>query len=238
MSKTTQFFFDLDAKIVEIEMHPKTKSRPGPKVSRKHREKLDLLALLDRRSGSGEEWGRFIYHVFIKVRDWTNGAYTAQCTCSFEYQNGDVFPNNVCDGHETIWDADFESEGEVLIGAKIRTAKDWYYQLPRANLPPEAERELREVCLIAEDFDYDSRGWVGKIVTIEPEYGNTCGCSFKVREYEIEGIPWQIRKGYIRLMTKYADCGNHNNSCTRPTLLKDGQASQTIKQIIARHRVI
>lgn len=232
-------FFDLDATFGEKDLLPKPRL-PGPKTSKKHQGELSLLALLERRNGSREEWGRFVYHVLVEIRDWRNGFYYADCGCSFEYRAGNVYPNNVCHSpHETIWDANFDSDEEVLIAAAVRKSKAWYFQLPEARIAAEAWEYFARWSLIPRDYGYKNpKEWLGKVVTIEPEYGATCGCSFKFQEYIIEGIPWQFRKSRIILMVKYVSCGNYNNSCARPGMPIGTRASREINKIIDQYRVV
>lgn len=203
-------------------------------------EPKGLVWLFAQRGGTPKLWGRFVYSLFhFDPADFPRGRYRAQhCTCIVVVNAHGIEPSP-CSEHPGLAGAYFVPTAEMgVMGRAWATAQSWYGSLPWAHLPHDGFTALRLLALRPAEYGIDNaRELAGKVVTIDKQYGS-CGCSYKVKRFDIPGLPWQCRTGHIWLLVKEGECG-HKDSCAHPKLPVGRKAvveiNRTIKQYLINY---
>lgn len=213
--------------------------RRKPKPRRRSSSQKSIADILSQRDGTREEWNRAMREIFLVDHDeFPPGLHKSKyCGCMVEIRQHNTFAAHLCPEHEELDPNCFELSFErLVIRKKSEEFRQWYYRLPMAGVESPAWDKLRQLALLPKEFGFEKpKEWLGKTVTIDEEFGS-CGCSYTVRPYDIEGIPWQVRTSHVYLLIKIGACGNYGNSCPRPNLPIGVKASREVNKIIAQYR--
>ncbi|MCL5003732.1 MAG: hypothetical protein M1352_00500 [Patescibacteria group bacterium] len=237
-----RLFDDQSAKVLDPAgqtSHLTQEGRRKPRPRRRSSDEKSIAGLLLQRDGTREEWNRILRYIFLADTDeFPPGLYRSKyCGCMVEIRQGNTYTAHLCPEHEELDPNCFELPFEKLVIKKrVEEFRQWYYKLPMAGVEKDAWGAFRGLALLPWDFGFKKpQEWLSKTVTIEAKYG-ACGCSYTMRRYNVEGVPWHARTGHVYLLVKIGSCGNHGNSCQRPNLPIGNKASRQINQIIAQYR--